>query len=177
MDYDNWAQTVPEDINITQDPLWTATAYRYALFLGDLAWSDVTALMRDARTRALSDQLYRAVGSVSSNIAEGYSRHSGKDRARFYEYSLGSARESRDWYFKARFTLGEKTSRHRIQFLTQIIRLLLTMVPQQREYVLREQAATYCLPETAADSECDQVDETSCLLADAPMPELQDGQT
>jgi four helix bundle protein len=50
----------------------------------------------------LSDQLYEAVGSVSANLAEGYSRGTGKDRARFYEYALGSARESRDWYFKAR---------------------------------------------------------------------------
>ncbi|MFN8404533.1 MAG: four helix bundle protein [Anaerolineales bacterium] len=38
---------------------------------------------------------YEAVGSVGANISEGYSRSSGKDRARFYEYALGPARESR----------------------------------------------------------------------------------
>ena len=58
-------------------------------------WKDVTKLMEDRRTLGLSDQLYRALGSISANLAEGYSRGTGKDRERFYEYSLGSARESR----------------------------------------------------------------------------------
>jgi len=52
--------------------------------------------------------LYRAVGSIKANIAEGYSHRSGKDQARFYEYSLGSARESRGWYYDARHILGEQ---------------------------------------------------------------------
>ncbi|MFQ5594528.1 MAG: four helix bundle protein, partial [Anaerolineae bacterium] len=56
--------------------------------------------MQDRQTLGLSDQLYRALVSISSNIAEGYSRGTGKGRAQFYEYALGSARESRDWYFK-----------------------------------------------------------------------------
>ncbi len=47
-----------------------------------------------------ADSLWKmTVGSIRANIAEGYSRGTGKDRARFYEYALGSARESRDWYF------------------------------------------------------------------------------
>lgn len=81
---------------ITGDALWTVQVYRLALFAADLGWHDVTKLMRDRRTLSLSDQLYQALGSISANIAEGYSRGSSKDRARFYEYSLGSARESRD---------------------------------------------------------------------------------
>ena len=59
-------------------------------------------ITEDSRTRSLSDQLYRSVGSVSASIAEGYSKGAGKDGARFYEYALGPAREARDWYFKAR---------------------------------------------------------------------------
>jgi four helix bundle protein len=86
----------------------------------------------DRRTIGLSDQLYRAVGSISANVAEGYSRGTGKDRARFYEYVLGSARESRDWYFKSRHIIGESVTEHRLQLLTEVIRLLLTMVSQQR---------------------------------------------
>ncbi len=102
MNYEDWLKNAPKDI--TKDVLWSVTAYRYALFLSDLCWFDVTKLMRDKRTLDLSDQLYRAVGSISANIAEGYSRSTGKDRARFYEYALGSSRESRDWYYKARIT-------------------------------------------------------------------------
>ena len=99
---------------------------------------------------SLSDQLYRSLGSISANVAEGYSRGTGKDRARFYEYSLGSARESRDWYFKARHVLGDQVFQHRLQLLTDTIRLLLTIIPQQRQRVLREQNDLYqSLPDTA----------------------------
>ncbi len=141
MNYEEWAKTIPEAI--TLDALWKVEVYRLSLLLSDLCWYDATKLMRDKRTLDLSDQLYRAVGSISANVAEGYSRGTGKDRARFYEYSLGSARESRDWYYKGRHILGKKVSDHRLNFLVQIIRLLLTMVPEQRGRTLREASALY----------------------------------
>jgi four helix bundle protein len=83
------------------------------------------------------------LGSIGANLAEGYSRGSNKDRARFYEYSLGSARESRDWYYKARHLLGERVTNHRLEYLTKVIRLLLTMVPQQRGHTLKEEQPVY----------------------------------
>jgi four helix bundle protein len=141
MNYQNWLESVPQ--HFKADVLWKMTVYRYALFLGDLAWHDVTKLMKDRRTLGLSEQLYEAVGSVSVNIAEGYSRRSGKDRARLYEYSLGSARESRDWYHKGRFVLGDEVIQHRQQFLTEIIRLLLTITPQERSRNIKEEQAGY----------------------------------
>jgi four helix bundle protein len=100
-------------------------------------------LLKDKRMVSLADQLYRAIGSVSANLAEGYSRSTGKDRALFYQYALGSARESRDWYFKARFVVGDETCTHRVQVITEILRLLLTMIPQQRGHTLREDPAYY----------------------------------
>jgi hypothetical protein len=48
---------VPE--GITGDTLWNMTVYRQALFLGDLAWFDVTKLARDKRTLEVSDHLHR----------------------------------------------------------------------------------------------------------------------
>jgi four helix bundle protein len=141
MNYREWKASVPETIK--EDSLWKVKAYRLALFVCDLGWRDVTKLMGDRRTVALSDQLYRALGSVSANLAEGYSRGTGRDRARFYEYALGSVRESRDWYYKARHVLGEDVIRHRLQLLTEITRLLLTMVPQQRGRILREEETAY----------------------------------
>jgi four helix bundle protein len=141
MNYQEWEEAVPEAIRA--DSLWKMTAYRMALFLADLGWHDVTRLTQDRRTLGLSDQLYRALGSISANLAEGYSRGTGKDRARFYEYALGSARESRDWYFKARHILGETVVTHRWQQLTEVIRLLLTMVPHQRGRNLREESVSY----------------------------------
>src|SRR5512135_354078 len=99
------------------------SAYRLALFLGDLSWHDVTKLIQDRRTLGLSDQLYRAAGSISANLAEGYWYGTGQNRARYYEYALGSARESRDWYFKGRHILGETVTAHRIKLLAEVMRL------------------------------------------------------
>ena len=113
-----------------------------------MGWHDATKLMRDKRTLELSNQLYRALGSVSANLAEGYSRGTGKDRARFYEYALGSARESRDWYYKGRHILGPAITAHRLSLLTHIIRLLLIMVPEQRQGILREAQHTYKMERT-----------------------------
>jgi LysW-gamma-L-lysine/LysW-L-ornithine aminotransferase len=132
---------VPE--NIRNDSLWRVEAYRLALFLADLGWQDVTKLMADGRTIRIADQLYRAAGSIGANIAEGYSRGTGKDRARFYEYALGSGRECRYWYFEARHVLGPDVTQHRLDLLSQIIRLLLTMVPNQRQSTLREDITSY----------------------------------
>ena len=141
MTFDDWIKNVPETIK--GDPLWRVEAYRLSLFAADLAWPDVTKLIQDKRTIALADQLYRAVGAVSSDVAEGYSRQSGKDQARFYEYTLGSAREGRNWYYESRNILGEKVVTHRMKLLTEIIRLLLTMIPNERGYKMQEEPVAY----------------------------------
>ena len=141
MTYRDWLGTVPEEI--TGDSSWRMEAYRLSLFLGDIAWPDGTTLSADARTRSSSDQLYRAVGSLAANLSEGYSRSSGRDRTRFYEYALGSAREARGWYYEGRHLLSAEVIAHRLRLLTKIIRLLLTMVPHNRALDLREEAAEY----------------------------------
>lgn len=161
--YDEWARTVPEAV--VRDRLWNVTAYRLALFASDLGWRDVTALSRDRRTQALADQLCQALGSISANIAEGYSRGTGRDKARFYEYALGSARESRDWYYKGRHVLGEAVVQHRLRLLAEVIRLLLTMIPQQRGRAVREESASYLAQ--PADAPDDSLGET---LNDIPLP-------
>jgi hypothetical protein len=68
---------------------------------------------------------------------------SGKDQARYHEYSLGSARETRNWYYLGRHVLIETVASHRIQLLTKIIRLLLTIIPAERGYKLCEEPAPY----------------------------------
>jgi len=141
MNYPDWQKIVPDDI--TQDPLWKLEVYRLGLFVADIAWQDALALNKNPLTRDLADQLYRAVCSISANIAEGYSRSTGKDRARFLEYSLGSAREARDWYYKSRHMLKEEVVKHRINLLTQIIKMLSILTPHQRQKGIREEQATY----------------------------------
>jgi four helix bundle protein len=128
--YKEWLSCVPAAIK--GDALWKVTAYRNALFLQDISWSDVTKLVSDRRTRGLAGQLYEAIGSIAANTSEGYSRSTGRDRARFYEYALGSAREARTWYYGGRHVIGDRVANHRIDLLTDIIRPLTTMVPDQR---------------------------------------------
>ena len=130
MTYEEWEAGVPEPIR--KDPLWKVEAYRIGLFLSDLAWHDVTAMLKDRRTLSVADQLFRAAGNISSNIAEGYSRSTAMDRARFYEYASGSARESRDWYYKGRRVLKPEVVDHRIELCTQIVRLTITMIIRER---------------------------------------------
>lgn len=130
MTYEEWEAGLPDEIR--GDAVWKVDAYRQALFLSDLAWADVTKLLRDRRTVGIADQLYRAAGNISSNICEGFSRGTGRDRARFYEYALGSARETRDWYYKGRHVLSEAVTAHRLRLTTAIIRLTLKMITEDR---------------------------------------------
>lgn len=162
MNFHEWLSTVPDVI--TGEALWTVEAYRLALFAADLGWFDCTKLMQDRRTLSLSDQLFRAVGSVGANISEGYSRGSGKDRARFYEYSLGSSRESRHWYYEERHVLGEPVVAHRLGLQPQIARLLLKMIPDQRGFALGEEPASY------GKSSVDAFPHLNELLDEVPLP-------
>ena len=141
MTFEDWVNAVPLDIK--GDPLWRMEIYRLSLFTIDLAWHDVSKLIKDNRTISLADQLNRAVGSISANIAEGYSRQSGRDQARFYEYALGSARETRNWYYQGRHVVTEIVADHRMGLMTQIIRLLLAIIPAQRGNKLEEEPVTY----------------------------------
>ena len=141
MNYKTWEEGVSAELK--GDRVWKVESYRLALFAFDIAWQDVLTLSHNKSTVALADQLYRAVGSIGANITEGFSRGSTKDRARFYEYALGSARECRHWYSGAKYILSEDVIEHRLQLLGQIIRLLLTTIPEQRAQQIREAPEEY----------------------------------
>ena len=129
MKFRDWEKGVP--LEIRDDVVWKMEAYRLSLFLSDACWEDTSTILAEKRF-SLADQLYRSVGSISANIIEGYSRISKKEKARFYEISLGSAREAKDWYFKSRHLISEEKSLSRIKVLTSIIKLLQTMISDQR---------------------------------------------
>ena len=127
-EYRRWCATLSSEI--TGDPLWRVAVYRLSLFLMDSAWEDAATLDRGI-TKPIASQLYRSVASIPANIAEGYGRQSGRDRARFYEYALCSAREAAVWYRAAQPKLGPLASA-RIEALTEIRRLLLVITPAER---------------------------------------------
>jgi len=141
MNYQEWMTTMLEEIR--QDPLWNLEVYRLGLFIGDISWDDTEQLDKNSHTRAAADQIRRSLDSISANIAEGYSRSTGKDRARYFEYSLGEAREARDRYYKVRRALKQEVILHRIKVLTHIVKILNTFVPTQRKRGIREEQGIY----------------------------------
>ena len=138
------AANVPEEMR--DDPIWRLAAYRYALYLADLVQQDVPKIRANARTRSLADQLVNAVASISANIAEGYSRTSPAERARFFEYAESSAREARDWLFKVRHALDREVATARIVLVTRIMRILTISIKGER--ALRETRARRAAPKT-----------------------------
>ena len=113
------------------DPLFRMRAYRIAIDLRDDAWQDAKILSGDSVTERIAGQLYASVSSIGANIGEGYSRSSGKDRSRIFEYALGSVRESINWYQAGRPVLGEVV-RSRLNDLEELRRLLLAIIPRER---------------------------------------------
>ena len=76
--------------------------------------------------RAVAQQLIRSAGSITANIEEGYGRGYGKDRLRFLKFSLGSARESKGWYYRARNLLSSEVLTHRHSLISEVIALIVT---------------------------------------------------
>jgi four helix bundle protein len=128
--YDEWLEQVPE--RIQKDSLWSFVTYRKALFLADLAWFDSEKFQNDYRGKGLSSQLVCSAGSVSANIEEGYGRGYGKDYARFLRIALGSARETKGWYFRGRHIIDQTVVGHRMDLIDEIVKSLVITADQQR---------------------------------------------
>ena len=153
MNYTEWLNNVPSEI--TNDPIWKLEVYRLALFVDDIGWNDVLTLSKNNLMWGVADQLHRSLGSISANLTEGYSRSKGFDRARFFEISLGSARESRDWYYKSRHVLSPEVVKHRMELVTRVVSMLTPMISHQRKNSIREEQAEYNTqpPDFSLDSE------------------------
>lgn len=141
MNYAQWLGGVSSEI--TNDPIWKLEVYRLALFAGDIGLQDVFFIAKQPLMLSVADQLHRSLDSISVNLTEGYSRSKGPDRARFIEASLGSARESREWYYKSRHVLRIEAFKHRMGLTTRIISMLTPMIPHQRKKAIREDQAEY----------------------------------
>lgn len=129
-DFETWVRMVPLDL--TNDPIWRTPAYRLSLYVMSQAQGDAHTILRHRLTRAHADQLLRSVGAISANLDEGYSRSSGRERAHFYEYALGSAREARSWYYKCAVAFTPDVLAARLACLSRIVRILTAVVPRER---------------------------------------------
>ena len=126
--FGEWAKNA--DTMRVGDPLWSVQAYRISLYAIECHTFDRRTNPQLCKAATL-DQLTRAVGSISANLAEGYSRSSVADRTRFYGYALGSTREAIAWYDTLNIELDDVV-KERQDTLMQIRRLLLTMLRRAR---------------------------------------------
>ena len=117
-----WEACVPPALR--DDPMWKFHAYRVALYLLDLATSDANALRTRRCQPFQTDQLLRAVASVSANVAEGFGRSSAADRSRCFGIALGSLRESFTWYRAVQAELPEELVELRFEQLAELRRIL-----------------------------------------------------
>ena len=120
----------------SNDPLARMRVYQLARVLLEMAKDDAVELAANPVTEKIAPQLFAAVGSIAANLGEGYSRSSGKDRARIFEIALGSTRESMIWYHAGVRILGEVTQ-ERLDKLEEIRRLLLAIIPRERGKLIR----------------------------------------
>ena len=128
--YEQWEGQVPEEVKT--EGVWKFYGYRKALFAYDLCWRDCEGLLEHPLGRAVAQQLIRSAGSITANIEEGYGRGYGKDRLRFLGFSLGSARESKGWYCRARRLLKPDVLAHRLSLISEAIALIVTEIQSSR---------------------------------------------
>jgi len=76
-------------------------AYKISFHLSNYVW-DIIIEWKTFVQRTVGEQFFRAVDSISANIAEGFGRYFKKDKIKFFKYSHGSIKESLDWNEKSR---------------------------------------------------------------------------
>ena len=128
--FQQWQKTPPPDL--IGDPIWRMTAYRISLFMADLVRLDALSLVHHGAPNHKVTQLESSVESVEANLSEGYSKFSGKERARFFEMALASAREARGWYRRSSQWLGTEEAAERRMLMTQVIKILTVAIPRER---------------------------------------------
>ncbi|MDI6891718.1 MAG: four helix bundle protein [Actinomycetota bacterium] len=89
---------------------------------------DLDILRRDYCGREVGKQLICSLGSISSNIEEGYGRGFGKEYIYFLRVARGSARESKGWYQRSKKFLPPKIIDQRVKALDEIISMLVVTV-------------------------------------------------
>ncbi len=136
MKFEEWVMTVPDSLRL--DPLWQFKVYPKALFLYDLLWEDTGCMMKDVRGRAIAEQIIRSGGSVCANIKEGFGRGFGAEFAYFLRVAIGSARETRGWYYRARRLLPPELLQHRLALLDEIIGALVNAEGHQKQQSKRK---------------------------------------
>jgi len=87
---------------------------------------DIYSVFSEVRDFGFRDQIFRAVISISNNIAEGFDRKGNKEFSRFIFFSLGSCSEVKSMlYLAARLNyLDEQTAIRLIEKTTEVTKMI-----------------------------------------------------
>lgn len=136
LSFEEWTKDVPE--RLKREPIWESLGYRKALFFYELVWQDCDAWRSDPRGKAIAEQLIRSAGSISANVEEGHGRGYGKERNWFYRIAVGSARESKGWYWRAHHLLTPQALEQRLALTDEIIGMLISELSRQQNISQRK---------------------------------------
>ena len=131
MDLDEWVETAPPALR--ESPLWKVRVYQIGTCVARLAGEDAAALEAHPRLADTVSQFVKSAGSIPATVAEGYSRQSRRDRIKYYEYALGSARETTTWYSNVGDALPAEAVSQRLTLLARACQLLLKMIQNERK--------------------------------------------
>jgi four helix bundle protein len=130
LEFEQWQVQVPKTIR--NESFWNLIAYQKALCLYELIWEDTNTWLRDMRGRELARQIIRSADSICSNIEEGYGRGFGKELLYFYRIALGSARETKGHYYRAKVFVSPDILEQRLTLASEVVALLLTEINRQK---------------------------------------------
>jgi four helix bundle protein len=136
LSFEEWQAQVPA--TILSERFWQLIAYQKGLYLYDLVWKDTTPWLSDIRGHELARQIVRSAGSITANIEEGFGRGIGKQLVYFYSVSLGSARETKGWYYRAKAIVTPQILQERISLVSEIVALLVTEINRQKHYLNKD---------------------------------------
>ena len=131
LSFAEWQMGIPQTIR--NERFWQFIGYQKGLYLYDLAWQDTEFWMNDARGKVLARQLIASADSTCANIEEKVGHGFGKQLICFYTASLGSARETKGRYYRARSLLSGEVLKDRLKLISEVIALLVTEINRQRK--------------------------------------------
>jgi len=132
LDFGAWVAAAHSGMK--REPLWKSVVYQKALFFYECVWRDCEILQADVRGRSVVQQLIRSAGSISANLEEGHGRGYGKQRNWFWTVAIGSARESKGWYWRARHLLSDAVLDDRLSLVDEIIALLVSELSRHQHH-------------------------------------------
>ncbi len=104
LSYAAWESSIPAEVRA--DPLWGLRVYRAALYAGDLGRREHAGLRENPGSQTLPRNWCARPDRSARTSPKDTAAMAARIACDSTAYALGSARESRDWYYKARDALG-----------------------------------------------------------------------